>query len=479
MNFLLQDAPAAAGIVSCIHDAIGIGTGKPAPPVHQDATGGQYTVPPLSKDWESPPMTRIALRTGVALILLVTQVRATASDVPSLDVARQVLDSGNASDAVVLYEALTRQGESLEAEIGLVRAALQAGEFRKAMSWATLVAGEHADSAEAVALLAYLQDRIGRTEQALAALEQLRAKEPTAAVAVAAQADILIDRLASENASQVLNAWVARNPHIASADLQMIHSRALAAGPAPNRHSFQHAQASGSHFRVWPRPTFEAFPAAGALAGSGNGLVVEEGNYVLTSPGVVPPGKSHIYVRNGLGKIRRAERVEGGENQGLVRLRLLSPFPADYSFPDEQITAPEGARFCFAFGFSVPSSPYPTYPAVVPGIVVRPDAGVGRLMQVTSALGAGHAGSPIFDPRGRLLGLATSPGEILIGGENLRARVGSGHFAVRAIAVRRDTPGGPAASPQLSGPQPPMPAVEELYERLIPSIVQIVVLDSP
>ncbi len=58
----------------------------------------------------------------------------------------------------------------------------------------------------------------------------------------------------------------------------------------------------------------------------------------------------------------------------------------------------------------------------------------------------------------------------MIGGENLRLRVGAGQFALRSIAAQ------PAnAAPQRSaGKMPPMPAVEELYERLVPSIVQIV-----
>ncbi len=31
-------------------------------------------------------------------------------------------------------------------------------------------------------------------------------------------------------------------------------------------------------------------------------------------------------------------------------------------------------------------------------------------MQITSALGAGHVGSPVFDPRGRLVGLSVGNG---------------------------------------------------------------------
>ena len=116
-----------------------------------------------------------SIRASVALVLLASQVGAGTSAPVSLDAARRALAAGDAATAATMYESLTQQGESLEAEIGLVRASLQAGEFRRAMSSATLTAGEHADSSEAVALLAYLQDRAGYTEQALKALKQLRA----------------------------------------------------------------------------------------------------------------------------------------------------------------------------------------------------------------------------------------------------------------------------------------------------------------
>ncbi len=105
-----------------------------------------------------------SIRASIALALLASQVGA-ASDCTRVTrwCAARARLQGTAAKAAEIYEALTRQGESLEAEIGLVRASLQAGEFRKATSWATLVAGEHTDSVEAVALLAYLHDRAGYT----------------------------------------------------------------------------------------------------------------------------------------------------------------------------------------------------------------------------------------------------------------------------------------------------------------------------
>jgi len=370
-----------------------------------------------------------SIRASIALALLASQVGAQTTAPVSLDGARRALAAGDAAKAAEIYETLTRQGESLEAEIGLVRASLQAGEFRKATSWATLVAGEHTDSVEAIALLAYLHDRAGYTEQALATLKQLRKDQPNDPLAAAALATVLIDR----------------------------GSKVSAADEAASR--------------KWPRPTFEDIPVGKRrVLSSGNGVIVEGGHYVLTYSAVLPKAASSIYVRNGLGKVRVATREPDTSRGSLVRLKLAEPYPAHWAIPKDQIVSPEGARFCFAFGYRESGDPAGSYPAISPGLVFRADAGTGGLMQITSSLGAGHIGSPVFDPRGRLVGLSVGTGAIEIDGENLRSRVGSGQFAVRMVAAQPAT--GAALKP--SGKMPPMPAIEELYERLAPSVVQIV-----
>jgi trypsin-like peptidase len=280
-----------------------------------------------------------------------------------------------------------------------------------------------------VALLAYLHDRAGYTEQALATLKQLHKDRPDDPIAAAALAAVLIDR----------------------------GSKVSAADEAASR--------------KWPRPTFDAIPVSKRrVLSSGNGVVVERGQYVLTYSAVLPKTASSIYVRNGLGKVRLATREPGSPQGALVRLKLVEPYPANWAIPKDQIVSPEGARFCFAFGYSGSADPAGNYPAISPGLVFRTDAGTGGLMQITSSLGAGHIGSPVFDPRGRLLGLSVGTGAIDIGGENLRSRVGSGQFAVRMVAAQATT----SAPVRPSGALPPMPAIEELYEQLSPSVVQIV-----
>lgn len=422
-------------------------------------------------------MNRSLVRASVALALLAASSGTAAATPASLEAARHALTSGDAATAVSMYEVLTNQGESLEAELGLVRAAFQAGEFRKAMSWATLTAGEHKDSAESVALLAYLHDRVGHTEQALQSLKRMQQSHPQEAVVVAVHADILIDRAGAAQARTLLKDWIAKNPGARNTGLTELLARAETAAAARAGAHIADKALPTSAMQVWRRPSFEAFPiGAKRIASGANGIVVDDGRHVLTYAAALP-AQGTIYVRNGLGKVRRAERMAGQSQGDLVRLKLSEPYPAEWALPKDQLAAPEGTRFCFALGFSVPGSTEATWPAIAPGLVFRADAGIGGLMQITSALGAGHVGSPVFDPRGRLVGITTGAGDVLIGGKNVRGQLGAGQFALRTVSAESMKGKDGAALARPTSPIPPMPAVEELYERLSPSVVQIVVAE--
>jgi uncharacterized protein HemY len=89
--------------------------------------------------------------------------------------AEVALARGDYERANLLYQqANLAAGHAVAAELGQVRADLQAGEFRRAKAFATLFAGEHCDSPEALALHVLLEDRIGQTDRALAALQAAR-----------------------------------------------------------------------------------------------------------------------------------------------------------------------------------------------------------------------------------------------------------------------------------------------------------------
>jgi len=333
-----------------------------------------------------------------------------------------------------------------------VRASLQAGEFRKAMSFANLTAGEHPESAEAQALLAFLNDRTGRTEQALAALKTLEVARPNEWSPVAIHAEILTDRFAPDQAHAPVQSWSTRRPTAPTVD------RARVA--------------------AWLATSFQALPVGNhRIVGAGNGVVIDDGKTVLTYAPVVPARATDVLVRNGVGRVVRARLDRANAPGDVIRLRLSEPYPATASVPANQVSSPEGVRFCFAFGFSTPRSPEPAYPAIAPGLVSRADTGIGGLMQITSALGADQNGTPIFDARGKLIGLALSTGDHQIAGKDVRKNLGNGAFALRVDETLTGVPRKMATKLTPPGKQPPMPAVEELFERLAPAIVQIVAIE--
>jgi S1-C subfamily serine protease len=353
-----------------------------------------------------------------------------SSDEILLRAAREALAQGHAQRALGLYETVAHRGESLEAELGLIHASLRAGAFRQAMAFANLTAGEHRESPEAQALQAWLLDRVGQTEIALRQLRRLRTEQPLAFAPVAAEADILIDRAAAPQARMLLDGWQKDHPGEASADLARLRSRLAPAGRA------------------------------------GNGVVIDQGRRVLTARAVLgDPGRRFV-VRNARGETREARLDVAASRGDLQVLVLAQPFPANWSVPPDRFAAPEGTHLSFVFGFATPAMADVGAPAFSTGVVLRPDTGLAHTLQITSALTAGHVGSPVFDPRGRLIGIALGPGTPQVGGQDLGARLGQGQFALRVDAFE-------PRSVASAAPQGPLAPPEEVYESLAPAIVAI------
>jgi hypothetical protein len=403
-------------------------------------------------------------------MLVIAAVRASIAAEPaiSLEAAQSALSRGDAQRAVELFDQLAQQTISVPAEVGLVRASLQAGRFREAIAHADHLRGDHRESIEGAAMAAYLQDRIGRTEVALQQLDALQKRVPEHFAPLAARAEILIDRAHPQDARKLLENW--RDRHAADArdaDLLRLLDRArLAMGETPLRDS-----AGGSGGR-WPAPAFRSSDQAAhaRIAEAGNGIVMDGGSRVLTLRAIAARGGGRFLVRNSRGELRIARRSSDATSGELVRLDLEKNFPTEWSLPPERIATGDGVRFCFAFGYAVPGGP-PAYPVFATGLLLRADTGDRHVMQITSALTAGHAGSPLFDSYGRLIGLALGPESKLSDGISLTPQLGNGQFAVPIEGAR------PAPVVRPGEKTPPQPQIEQLYEDLSPAIVEIVPLE--
>ena len=436
--------------------------------------------------------------------------------------AEAALAMGHPQQADKLFEqAASQLQDSPEAEVGQIRAYFQAGDVRHAIAFGNIVAGEHPDFMEAQALLAWYEDRVGHTEHALAKLHESLAKQPEDIALLAALAEILIDRGMAAEAIKTMDAWINRNPPsgsiyrlrakaaLAIGDSQgtlewrarsvqayqsageMAQANALlgwldSADPAgkanrktvslasqakPDAHSTPFASNS-----VWHPPYLETIPVPeGGAVATGNGFIVDQGRRVVTHARVVVKTNAEVQVRNGMGQVRNARIERRYAKEGVAVLKLIKPYPASWSLAFDRMVAPEGTRFCFTLGYPVADLLDAAYPSIAPGVVFRADVGTAGLMQITNGLSRDQSGSPIFDPSGRLIGIAVGKEDKIEGVGDRQAFLGKGDFAIRAdillrLLAHRETP----ATKKL--PTPALPAslsVEELYDRLRPAVVLV------
>lgn len=420
--------------------------------------------------------------------------------------AQSTMARGRPAAAAELFEQAAEHGEFVEAEVGEVRARLWAGQFRHAVAISNVVAGEHPDSAEAQALLAYVEDRSGYTAQALQRLQRERQSHPHDAAPVAAEGEILTDRHRAGDAIKTIDEWISANAP--QADVCRIRARAslisqraglalpasqacagVAANVAQGRAAAPAATAATAATAAsaaaaatapaatttandpsgWPEAATNKPPASeGVPVFAGNGLIIDGGHRVITtSLGAAErgPGETSIWVRNAQGELRRA-RLETSSDQDTAILSLSAPFPTEHSLPPESAASKNARGLCFALSFPASISTDAMLPAVTPCVAFDPRASDGA-SRINIPLSVGERGSPVFDAEGRLMGLADPS-------------AGSPTRLVRTAKPLSPSTGLTSAHPASDGhgAQPTI-AMPELYERLAPSVVQVIAMGQP
>jgi hypothetical protein len=193
----------------------------------------------------------------------------------------------------------------------------------------------------------------------------------------------------------------------------------------------------------WPAPYFEQFPED-VKGKATNGFVIDDGSRVVTLAEAVAHVGGPIYVRNGLGRLRKAT-LERVDNSGLATLRLEKPYDARSSLP--QFAAAVPGRPASVVGFGVVDPREASWPALTSGLLIRP-RGEGPL-RVSADLPQSIAGSPVFDPQGRLVGVISAQKTIVI-----------------PVTTSTQTPAS----------RPPVPA-KELMERVQGAVVVVLIPD--
>lgn len=301
----------------------------------------------------SPAVAQRAEPTNTAVAALVTQ-------------AEQALANGDTAAASAGFERAAAMQHDGGIELGLVRAALQAGDFRQALAFCAHTAGAHADEPAAGALYAWLLRAAGQPGEALRVLAQTRARAPQDAVVEAT-------RQAFENEVPIASGVLLAAPH-------RMAPQALMQGGQPTV------------------PDGARTVAAGVLVAAGQRALV---------PAAAIEGARRIWVRNGLGRATEAvadsSTPHGLREHGVALLRLLAPLPAGAAAPAPR--DPFAGSPGFAVGYPPGRDAAPAWPILREGFLGAA-AGRAGLRKLGIDWPAALHGGPVFDAAGRLAGIS-------------------------------------------------------------------------
>ena len=320
--------------------------------------------------------------------------------------------------AVAAFEGFEQAGamrHDADSEMGLVRAAMQLGHYRRALAFCAHVAGEHLDAPGASVLYAWLLRVGGRRELAERALREALERAPGDPIVAAAVAAL---------ASPLLTVPLAllRPPHrVAPFSIGVVGDVA---------------------------------PSAEARVVS-SGVLLPGGRHVLVPGGSRP---SRLWVRDGLGATREAVPETDDATEGAVTLWRLTTAIDD---PDAMlIRRPVSGTPAFGVEYAETSTAIPAWPWMRAGFLgaATPDRTALRL---GTDMAAAHAGGPVLDRAGCLVGIAL--------------RDAAGRATVRPLPPRASQTGDARAGAQASASGPSVDlAFDQLYERAMRVAVQVI-----
>ncbi len=330
-----------------------------------------------------------------------------------LDLVRQgeaALAAGNPRGAEEWFERAGMMAHEADAELGQLRAMLQAGEFRRALAFAAHIAGVHQDSGGGAGMYAWLLHLSGQPRVAQETLTRALERLPTDALLLATR--------------ELLNA------------AQPVPADRLLEAPA--------------RFAPMPR---DADGQPGALRALASGVLVDHGITVLTTAAALG-GQERVWVRDGLGRTTSAVVTQRDLPTGVAELRLDPPLPV--AGPALVLAArdPFPGSPAFAVGYALKDEPAtPAWPLLRIGFVGAPTGAPGLHLPGTAALASGGA---LFDNSGRLVAIGTLAAD----------------GAAQAVLPSRLRAIGGMLPPAATDGAPRLP-LDELYERAMARVVQV------
>jgi hypothetical protein len=326
------------------------------------------------------------------------------------------LAAGDAEGARAAFDRAALMVHSPDVEMGLVRADLQAGDYRRALAFAAHAAGAHRNVPGGTALYAWLLHLGGQGVVARHLVREARETSP--------------DDASLRAVGELLEQEWPRPQGVLMAP--PLRAAPYAAGPA--------------------------VPAAARTVGTA--ALAGQGRVAWVSAEMIGDARS-IWVRNGLGQTAVA-RVVGpptpaSSTPALLHLALEPPLPCPGGIP-----APSREPFAGSPGYTLEYAPgagaEPAWPLLRQGFLGRPLAQPGdRLLGIDAP--AGPRGGPVFDAQGRLAGVA-------LRGQDGRDRL----LAAAALGEDYALPATGAA------PAAARAAIDEVYELGLRLALQVLVL---
>jgi hypothetical protein len=270
------------------------------------------------------------------------------------------LAAGDNNAAAAAFETAVSMVHAPDAELGLARSYMQAGKYRQALSYGAHTAGAHKEEPEGTALYVWLLHVGGQEAAAKRILLEAQARMPGDAVLARAQ-------------------------------------RWIEAGLASS---------SGKPGAVSAFAPYSLPPLKGATAAmSGSGVLVDGGHHAMVPLASVAQARK-IWLRNGLGQLRKAAVENRFEKDGMALLKLDQSLPLTDGF----MTAgrdPFPGSVVYSIEYSMVRGAQPDWPVLRHGFLGSP-VGNGPDWELGITMPIGPHGGPVFDASGSLAGFSIS-----------------------------------------------------------------------
>jgi tetratricopeptide (TPR) repeat protein len=272
------------------------------------------------------------------------------------------LAAGDAAAAQEAFQRAALMAHAADTECSIVRAHMQAGEYRRALAFGAHAALAHRDYPAGTALYAWLLHVGGQGPFAARTLEAALARAP--------------DDIALRDArTQLAQAWPRATASLLAAPLRI----------APYAHG-KRAPSRAAHV-------------------AGSALLVDDGRAAVV-PSAALGGANAVWLRNGLGATVAASAAMRIDSLGLTRLDLDTPLSGAVAIQAAAREPFAGSAGC-SVGFASSAGSEAAWPLLHQGFFGRTNAAGERLLGIE--LPVGPRGGAVFDATGRLAGIALAP----------------------------------------------------------------------